>query len=232
MEGLEPPTLVREVWERFGDASVFTTSLGAEDMVILHMMSAMEVGMEVVTIDTGRLPEETYALIGEVERFLGIRVKVYFPDTGEVEEMVRRHGVNLFYDSAEKRHLCCYVRKVRVLERALKGRSAWVSGIRRGQTEARANTSRVEWDSVHGLWKFNPLADWSYQMVWAYIRENHVPYNALHDRGYRSIGCAPCTRAVREGEDERAGRWWWESGVKECGLHTGWVPADFRLGGR
>jgi thioredoxin-dependent adenylylsulfate APS reductase len=174
----------------------------------------------VFTIDTGRLPQETYNVMDHVREKYGIPIEVYFPRAEDVEEMVRKHGLNLFYKSVELRILCCHVRKVEPLKRALSGLDAWITGLRREQAPTRAVIKKVEVDHVNGgIIKINPLADWTSQQVWEYIREKGVPYNALYDHGYLSIGCAPCTRPIKQGEDPRSGRWWWEKGIKECGLH-------------
>src|SRR4030095_5892491 len=175
----------------------------------------------VFTLDTGRLNQETYDCMEAIRARYGIEIEVFFPDAARVEDMVRQHGMNLFYDSIEKRKLCCGVRKGEPLNRALSGLDAWMTGLRREQAVTRADARKVELDKEHGgLVKINPLVDWSYDEVWDYIRKNNVPYNRLHDQSYPSIGCAPCTRAVKPGENLRAGRWWWENPeTKECGLH-------------
>jgi phosphoadenosine phosphosulfate reductase len=175
----------------------------------------------VFTLDTGRLPPETYELLHEIEQRYKTKVRVYCPDTAAVEKLVRINGINGFYDSLAQRKDCCGVRKVAPLGRALAGKRAWITGLRREQAESRHALSYEEVDARHGIPKFNPLLDWTTADVWAYLRQHGVPYNKLHDRGYPSIGCAPCTRAVAPGEDIRAGRWWWErEGSQECGLHV------------
>jgi phosphoadenosine phosphosulfate reductase len=196
-------------------------SFGAEDVVLIDMLVKLDPQARVFTLDTGRLPAETYSLMEAIRERYGLPIEAYFPQAEAVEAMVRDHGVNLFYTSIENRKLCCGVRKVDPLGRALAGLAAWITGLRREQAVTRAQVDKVEVDAEHGgLLKLNPLADWTWDEVWAYIRAHHVPYNALHDRGYPSIGCAPCTRAVAPGEDPRAGRWWWERPeTKECGLH-------------
>ncbi len=199
----------------------FANSFGAEDMVLTDLISKHAPSIETFSLDTGRLPDETYRLMQEVRDRYGISITTYFPDAQLVEEYVRAHGPNAFYDSVELRKRCCHIRKVEPLKRALTGKKAWITGLRREQAPTRRDLSVKEWDTDFGLHKFNPLIDWSEQDIWGYIRLFHVPYNALHDRGYPSIGCAPCTRAVIPGEDIRAGRWWWENPAgKECGLHT------------
>jgi len=201
--------------------AAFSTSFGAEDMVVLDLIHREELAIRAFTLDTGRLPDETYRLMAEVESRYGRIVDVYFPDAGAVQQLVARQGINGFYASVEQRKACCAVRKLEPLSRALAGRKAWVTGLRAQQSETRSALAAREADPQRGLEKFNPLHDWSEQEVWQYLRDRQVPYNALHDRGYPSIGCAPCTRAISPGEDVRAGRWWWESPAgKECGLHV------------
>jgi phosphoadenosine phosphosulfate reductase len=199
----------------------FANSFGAEDMVLTDLILSTGLPIAVFSLDTGRLPAETYTLIGEVERRYGTRLEIYFPDAGAVEHFVRSHGINAFYDSVELRKACCGVRKMEPLRRALAGRKAWITGLRAAQSVTRAGLPVREFDAANGLEKLNPLSDWTEAEVWAYIRINEVPYNALHDQFYPSIGCAPCTRAIAVGEDVRAGRWWWENPEsKECGLHV------------
>ncbi len=207
----------------FGAAGelAFANSFGAEDMVLTDLILGGTLPIEVFSLDTGRLPPETYALVGEVERRYGARLKLYFPESGAVENYVRTHGINAFYDSVELRKGCCGARKVEPLRRALAGKKAWITGMRAAQAATRTGLPAREFDAGNGLEKLNPLADWSEAEVWAYVRIHDVPYNALHDRFYPSIGCAPCTRAVALGEDVRAGRWWWENPeTRECGLHA------------
>lgn len=206
--------------------AVFTTSFGAEDMVLFDLIAGDDVSREatkaigIATLDTGRLPDETYQVWQRATERYRRKVEAYFPATAAVEQYVRLHGVNGFYDSVAERMACCHIRKVEPLARALAGKRAWVTGLRRAQAASRSDL-QVEVDEVdHGLRKFSPLADWSQDDVWAYLEARDVPVNALHAKGYPSIGCAPCTRAVAPGEDIRAGRWWWESADgKECGLH-------------
>ncbi len=210
--------------ERFHPRLALAASFGAEDMVLIDMLVTLEPAARVFTLDTGRLPAETYSLIDRVRERYGLAVEVLFPETRAVEAMVREHGANLFYSSIENRKRCCNVRKVEPLGRALAGLEAWITGLRHDQVVTRTDVRTVEVDLAHdGIVKLNPLADWTWDQVWRYLRAHGVPYNALHDRGYPSIGCAPCTRAVAPGEDLRAGRWWWEQdpAAKECGLHAG-----------
>ncbi|TCT24134.1 phosphoadenylylsulfate reductase (thioredoxin) [Thiobaca trueperi] len=198
----------------------FASSLGAEDMVLTEIILKAHLPIRIFSLDTGRLPPETYDLIGEIERHYGHRIELYLPEREAVEAYVRKFGVNGFYASLEARHACCGLRKLEPLRRALAGQAAWITGQRAAQSITRARLPIREWDAEHGLEKLNPLADWSEREVWGFIRLHRVPYNRLHDRGYPSIGCAPCTRAISVGEDVRAGRWWWEdAGNRECGLH-------------
>jgi phosphoadenosine phosphosulfate reductase len=212
------------IWalDRFKHAGMaFATSFGAEDQVITDMLVRIDPRVRVFTLDTGMLPPETLAVLRRTEDRYGIALQVVCPDPAVLTRMLQEHGPELYYESVEKRKLCCQVRKVEPLTKTLAGLKAWVCGLRREQSVTRQSTRRIEWDEVFGLFKVNPLADWTEQQVWDYIRKNGVPYNALHDQGYPSIGCAPCTRAVQPGEDIRAGRWWWENPQhKECGLHV------------
>ncbi len=200
--------------------ATFANSLGAEDMVLTHLIVKNKLPIEIFSLDTGRLPLETYDLIATVNREFGLKLKIYFPQAEEVESFVRNHGINGFYDSVTLRKACCHARKVEPLKRALAGKRAWITGMRAEQAATRGNLAVREYDEGNGLEKFNPLSDWTEKEVWTYIKQNNVPYNALHDKFYPSIGCAPCTRAISLGEDVRAGRWWWENPeTKECGLH-------------
>jgi len=197
------------------------SSFGAEDSVIIDMMVKINPKSRFFTLDTGRLDEETYDIMDELSKKYNINFEVLFPDSQEVEEMVRTKGINLFYDSVENRHLCCGIRKVHPLRRMLKNLDGWISGIRRDQTSIRKDAKMLEIDEKYnGIVKINPLIDWTWDQVWDYIKKNNVPYHKLLDKGYTSIGCQPCTKAIKDGEDLRAGRWWWESKEnKECGLH-------------
>jgi phosphoadenosine phosphosulfate reductase len=200
---------------------VLSVSFGAEDMLLLDLIARHFRGIAAATLDTGRLPGETYDLWSQVVGQYRFKIEPFFPDAPAVEQYVRVYGINAFYDSRTERLACCEIRKVEPLRRLLAGRDAWITGLRRAQSSARASISLKQTDVDHGLAKFNPLIDWSEDEVWRYLRENHVPTHALHARGYPSIGCAPCTRAIKPGEDLRAGRWWWESDQqKECGLHV------------
>jgi len=201
--------------------AVFANSLGAEDMVLTDLIARHFPGISMFTLDTGRLPEETYDLMQRIRQRYGVTIQAYFPESAAVEQYVAQHGPNAFYESVALRKSCCYMRKVEPLKRALQGKKAWITGLRREQALTRENLELSSFDETHGLQKFNPLCDWSTQEVWHYLKQQDVPYNALHDQFYPSIGCAPCTRAVTPGEDIRSGRWWWESAeAKECGLHV------------
>lgn len=203
------------------DRVALASSFGAEDMVIVDLLAQLVDRPRVFTLDTGRLPQETYDLMDATRRRYGIAIEVYFPQALDVEAMVRGRGLNLFYESVGNRMDCCGVRKVEPLKRALGTLDGWISGLRRDQIATRAETPKIGLDLDHrGIWKIAPLADWDRERVWAYIHEHGVPYNALHDQGFASIGCAPCTRAIEPGDDERAGRWWWEEPTqRECGIH-------------
>jgi phosphoadenosine phosphosulfate reductase len=204
----------------FGNKICLSSSMGAEDMVLIHMLVNINPDFRIFTLDTGRLFPETMELIHKTRTHYNAKLEVYFPDYHNVEKMVKEKGVNLFFESMENRKLCCHFRKVEPLKRALKGMEAWITGIRKDQTLNRFDTTLIEWDENQGLIKINPLFRWTEKRVWQYIHENQVLYNKLHDSGFPSIGCQPCTRAVAPEEDSRAGRWWWENqGPKECGLH-------------
>ena len=205
----------------FGDRVVLATSFGLEGVALIDMASKLGMPYKVLTLDTGRLPEETYEVMDRIREKYKISVEVYFPDAAKVEALVRSKGLYSFRQSVENRKECCGIRKVEPLQRALKHRDAWVTGLRREQSVTRADVSMFEIDDAHGgMLKINPLIDWSGKKVWEYVRKNKVPYNKLHDQGYPSVGCQPCTRAVKPGEDIRSGRWWWERPEhKECGIH-------------
>lgn len=222
--------LVRSTQERFGSKAVFACSFGAEDMVVLDMIARLPDSgrgrIRVVSLDTGRLFSETYDLIERARSRYSLPIELVFPDAAEVEQMVNEKGPNLFYGSIEDRKRCCTVRKVRPLDRALHGAEAWIVGLRREQSAERSVVPKVSVDAAHsGIYKISPLADWTSEEVLAYVRRYDVPVNELHARGFVSIGCAPCTRAVPEGRDPRSGRWWWETGTKECGLHSVEAPS-------
>ncbi len=208
--------------------AIFTTSFGAEDMVIFDLIAGSNddaartmKAIAIATLDTGRLPDETYQVWQQANARYRCKVAAFFPAASAVEQYVRIHGINAFYDSVAERKECCHVRKVEPLDRALANKKAWITGLRRAQATSRGDLLLEAHDADHDLVKFSPLADWSEDDVWAYLRARDVPVNALHARGYPSIGCAPCTRAIAPGEDIRAGRWWWESvHGQECGLHV------------
>ncbi len=203
------------------NAITFANSYGAEDMVLTDIIAKEKLDIEIFSLDTGRLPAETYSLMGEVEKTYNTKPVVFFPKHEAVETYVLTKGINAFYESIELRKTCCHMRKVEPLRRALSGKQAWITGMRAEQATTRASLPVREFDEGNQLEKFNPLSDWTEEEVWAYIRMFNVPYNQLHDQFYPSIGCAPCTRAVAIGEDIRSGRWWWEDPKnKECGLHV------------
>jgi phosphoadenosine phosphosulfate reductase len=214
--------LLKQAEEQYAPDLVFACSFGAEDVVLIDLICKHAQSIQIITLDTGRLPQPTYDVMDACREKYGINIQVYFPDADEVEQMVNEHGLNLFYHSVENRKRCCGIRKIHPLRRALEGKKAWLTGVRREQADSRQDMAAVEDDDFFGLKKFNPLIEWSEDEVWAYIRKFDVPYNALHDQHYPSIGCLPCTRSVTVGEDPRSGRWWWEreEGVAECGLHA------------
>jgi len=206
---------------KFIDKIALSTSLGLEDQVLTEIVSRVSPAIEIFTLDTGRLFPETYDLIDLTSKKYKKTIKVYFPDSKDVEQMVAEKGINLFYDSIENRKLCCGIRKIQPLKRALKGLDAWITGLRREQSITRTNLNIVEWDEANQLIKVNPLINWTENDVWNYINKKNIPYNKLHKKGFASIGCQPCTRAIENEEDVRAGRWWWENPeTKECGLHV------------
>ena len=207
--------------ERFGDKVALASSMSCEDQVVTDIYCGLTSTPRIFTLDTGRLPQETYDVIDATNQRYNLKIKMLFPDRQQVQEMVNQSGPNSFYESIEARKRCCDIRKVQPLRKELATLDAWMTGLRREQSVTRQELQRVQWDSGNGLIKFNPLADWTAEQVWQYIREHDLPYNKLHDQGYPSIGCAPCTRPVAQGEDPRSGRWWWEQPEqKECGLHV------------
>ncbi len=211
---------LKKIAESFPGKVKFSTSLGQEDQVLTDMIARHSIDISIFTLDTGRLFNETYELIEKTEARYKKKIEIYFPEAGAVEEMVNEKGINLFYNSVEERKLCCHIRKVVPLNRALTGASVWITGLRSSQTSIRQDLPVIEWLPEKNLFKYNPLLNWSYDDVMDYIHTNSVPYNPLHDKGFVSIGCLPCTRAIEPGEDPRAGRWWWETSQKECGLHV------------
>jgi phosphoadenosine phosphosulfate reductase len=211
---------MKELVRLFPGKVLFTTSFGVEDQVISHLIFENDITAEVATLDTGRLFPETYKVFSETITRYRKKINVYFPDHADVENMVTEKGPFSFYYSRENRLECCRIRKLVPLNRALKGKEVWISGIRANQSDNRGQMDRIEYDEEKNLFKFYPIFNWSLEDVEKFIKENNVPYNVLHDKGFVSIGCQPCTRAVKKGEDFRSGRWWWESGsLKECGLH-------------
>ena len=219
--GLSAQQLLRRVTVRFGARVALATSMGIEDQIITRMLVDVCTTPQIFTLDTGRLPQETYDVIAVTNESYDLRIEMLFPDRRDVEPLLNAQGPEMFRHSVEARRACCRARKVLPLKRKLAGLRAWITGLRQEQALTRRNVPRIEWDSDNDLIKINPLADWTTGQVWAYAREHGMPYNQLHDLGYSSIGCAPCTRAVSDGEDLRAGRWWWEQPEhKECGLHA------------
>ncbi|MBJ7534354.1 phosphoadenylyl-sulfate reductase [Rhodomicrobium vannielii ATCC 17100] len=215
------PTRIAAIENTLDGRILFSTSLGLEDQVLLHAIAKAQSRIEVFTLDTGRQFPETYDVLSRSERVLGTRIRVVFPDAGDVEELVARDGIFGFRYSVEQRKACCHARKVLPLQRALDGAAGWVTGVRREQSTTRGETPFAAFDAQQNLIKLNPIADWTLEQVEAYIAEHSVPVNALHAHGFPSIGCQPCTRAIEPGEDIRAGRWWWEDeNRKECGLHN------------
>lgn len=197
------------------------SSLSIEDQVLTAMICALDKSARIFTLDTGRLFPETYSLISKTNDHFGIRIQVMFPDYKEVEKMVADNGINLFYESVEKRKMCCHTRKIEPLKRAFAGLEVWICGLRHEQSVTRADNHIVEWDKGNNILKINPLINWSEAQVWDYLNAHQIPFNALHKKGFPSIGCQPCTRAITPGEDIRSGRWWWENPEqKECGLHN------------
>ena len=223
LEQASAETVLRWALETFSPQIALACSFQAEGSVLIDMMHRLRGSdFRIFTLDTGRLNQETYDCMDAIRARYGVSVEVYFPDALKVQDMVRAKGLNLFYNSVEDRQLCCAVRKIEPLNRALTGLKAWMTGLRREQAVTRGAVRKIELDRSHNnIVKINPLVDWSYDQVWSYVRENNVPFHRLHKQGYPSIGCAPCTRAVNPGEDLRAGRWWWEKPeTKECGLHV------------
>jgi phosphoadenosine phosphosulfate reductase len=213
-------SILEKIATEFSPA-VFASSLAAEDMVLTDLILRHKLNIGIFSLETGRLHKETLSMLDRIKETYDYEVELYKPETDAVNSYVQQHGLNAFYDSVEMRKECCRIRKVEPLNRALSGNKAWITGQRRAQSATRAELAVQEDDVAHAMQKFNPLTDWSEDDVWHYIRSNNVPYNPLHDKGYPSIGCEPCTRAIQPGEDVRAGRWWWENPEsKECGLHV------------
>jgi thioredoxin-dependent adenylylsulfate APS reductase len=229
LDDREPQEILEWALETFGDRVSICTSFQSDGMAILDMAARIDASVRVFTVDTGRLPQETYDFMEEVRQRYGVTIDVYLPETREVETMVRRNGVNLFYQAVPLRLACCDIRKVRPLRRALNDLDAWITGLRRDQWASRSNIRKVELDHDHGgLMKINPLADWTEEEVQDYLRAHDVPSHPLYAKGFRTISCAPCTRAVAPGEDARSGRWWWEvNAPKECGMHCSLETGGF-----
>lgn len=221
VEGKPVLEALRLIAGRFPGETVFSTSFGIEDQVITHFIFSNNLPIRVFTLETGRLFPETYYVWNRTLEIYGKDIEAYFPDTHAVQQLISQKGPSSFYESVENRKECCRIRKIEPLQRALAGAACWITGIRSEQSDNRQGMSPVEWDSGNQLVKFHPIYNWTLDEVWEYAKAHHVPYNPLHDKGFPSIGCAPCTRAVRPGEDFRAGRWWWEDkSKKECGLHA------------
>lgn len=221
LENEPAETVIKWAMDVFGDRVAVASSFGADDVVLIDMAVRINPDVRVFTLDTGRLPYETYDVMDRIKEKYNLKIEVCFPDKNSISRMVETEGFNLFYKGIEARQLCCRVRKVEPLKEKLRELDAWVCGLRRDQAVTRTDVKKVEIDAFGGnIIKVNPLTDWNEELVWDYIKKNDVPYNKLHDKNYPSIGCAPCTRAVNPGEDIRAGRWWWENpDMKECGLH-------------
>ena len=222
-EAQPPEEILQWAIENYGDKLGIVTSFQASGMTILDMAVKINPNIRVLTLDTGRLPEETYGFMEEVQHYYGIKIDVIYPETQDVQNLVSTHGINMFYRDHQLRLACCHARKVLPLKKALSNLDCWVSGLRRDQWASRANTQKIEFDDKHdNIIKLNPLADWTEEDVLSYTRRNNVPKHPLYAKGFKSIGCAPCTRAVEAGENIRAGRWWWEKNTaKECGIHCG-----------
>jgi phosphoadenosine phosphosulfate reductase len=221
INGKSPEEALALLAEEFPGKIVFSTSLGYEDQVISHFIFSSNLPIDVFTLDTGRLFNETYSVLNSTLERYKTPIKVMYPQTEALEKLVTEKGPISFYESIENRKECCFIRKVEPLKRALKGKAIWITGIRADQSDNRTEMSNLEWDEANQIVKFHPILNWTLEEVKAYIFKHNIPYNALHDKGFVSIGCAPCTRAVEEGEDFRAGRWWWEQNdKKECGLHS------------
>jgi phosphoadenosine phosphosulfate reductase len=220
IEGKSPEEILRDLAVLSADKITFSTSLSYEDQVITHMIFSNNLNIEIFTLDTGRLFTETYSVFNSTRERYKKEIKTFYPKTEEVEKLVSSKGPNSFYESVDNRKECCFIRKVEPLKRALAGKTIWITGIRAEQSANRESMQQAEWDEANQIIKVHPLLNWTFEEVKAYIKKNNIPYNPLHDRGFVSIGCQPCTRAIKEGEDFRAGRWWWEDNTKkECGLH-------------
>jgi phosphoadenosine phosphosulfate reductase len=220
LDQLSPGEGLALLSDLFPGKVVFSSSLGQEDQVITHLIASNKLPIQIFSLDTGRLFPETLDLLEITENHYGIKIKVYYPERESVENLVTEIGINGFYHSVTNRKSCCSVRKVEPLKRALLTNSVWVTGLRAEQSPNRSEMQKIEWDETNQIFKYNPILDWSFASMIEYIKDNKIPYNPLHEKGFVSIGCAPCTRAIQPGEDIRAGRWWWEESKKECGLHA------------
>lgn len=219
-ENSSPQEVLEFFLKEFEGRIALSSSLSIEDQALTHMIVKINPNTRIFTLDTGRLFPQTYQLIDRTNLTYNIKIEVFFPDYHEVQRMVREEGINLFYNSIESRHRCCAIRKLEPLKRAFKGLDVWICGLRHQQSVTRKDMKLVEWDDIHNMIKLNPLINWTEDEVREYIHSHHVPYNKLFDKGYPSVGCEPCTRAVEPGDDPRSGRWWWEAPDKrECGLH-------------
>lgn len=220
LEGTSPHSVISFFLKKFPNKIALSTSLGLEDQALTEIVSSIDKDVNIFTLDTGRLFPESYDLIDRTSKKYGIKINVYFPDSEKVENMVAEHGINLFYENVSNRKLCCRVRKLEPLARAMDGLTGWITGLRKDQSVTRTNMKLVEWDESNNMIKINPLIHWSESDVLDYIEAKGIPVNTLHKKGFASIGCQPCTRAIEPDEDVRAGRWWWEDPeTKECGLH-------------
>jgi phosphoadenosine phosphosulfate reductase len=227
LENLSIPEALKLFAEAFPGQLTFSTSFSMEDQVITDQISKSTIPVSIFTLDTGRLFPETYSTWSRTLEQYGLTIDAYYPNAEKIQEFVRSYGPNSFYESVDNRKQCCHIRKVEPLRRALAGKAVWITGLRAEHSPNRNDMTILEWDEANQLIKYNPLLRWTTDQVWGYINQHHVPYNSLHDKGFISIGCAPCTRAVRAGEDFRAGRWWWEDqSKKECGLHVHQVATN------
>jgi phosphoadenosine phosphosulfate reductase len=218
---LKIPESIALLASQAGGPLVFSTSFGLEDQAITHILATEELPVEIFTLDTGRLFPETYSTWTSTLARYQVPIHAYYPNPDQLQSFITENGPNAFYDSLANRKQCCHIRKVEPLQRALKGKAVWIDGLRAAQSAQRSNLTTLEWDEVNGIIKYHPLLHWSNEALQQFINDNNIPYNPLHDKGFVSIGCAPCTRAIKDGEDFRAGRWWWENNdQKECGLHA------------
>lgn len=218
---LNATAALRYLAEKFAGQITFSTSFSFEDQIISHEILAHQIPIEIFTLDTGRLFSETYSVWSKTNDYYDTKIKAYYPQAADLEVFINQKGINAFYESVENRKSCCHIRKVEPLQRALKGKKLWVTGLRAAHSPERSDLQTIEWDEKNQLIKFHPLLNWKTEDCWEYINMNRIPYNPLHQKGFVSIGCSPCTRAIQVGEDFRAGRWWWEDqSKKECGLHV------------